>query len=69
MAIHQLQNLSDPEPHIYYIPGEYSVKLTIESDLHCIDSMRFEKKIVVETSALDIPNVFTPNGDGLNEIS
>lgn len=58
--------LKDPPPHIYYIPGEYSVKLTIESDLHCIDSMRFEK-IVVDPSELDIPNVFTPNDDGLND--
>jgi len=58
--------LKDPEPHIYYKPGEYSVKLTIESDLHCVDSMRFEK-IVVDDSDLEIPNVFTPNDDGLND--
>jgi gliding motility-associated-like protein len=58
--------LSDPPPHIYYRPGEYSVKLTVESDLFCVDSMRFEK-IVVEKSALDIPNVFTPDGDGFND--
>jgi gliding motility-associated-like protein len=58
--------LKDPAPHIYYKPGEYSVKLTIESDLHCIDSMRFEK-IVVDDSDLEIPNVFTPNDDGLND--
>ena len=59
--------LSNPEPHTYYIPGEYSVKLTIESDLLCIDSMRLEKKIIVDPSSLDIPNVFTPDGDGLND--
>jgi gliding motility-associated-like protein len=59
--------LNNPEPHIYYKPGEYSVKLTIESVLYCIDSMRLDKKIVVEPSKLDIPNVFTPNGDGLND--
>lgn len=59
--------LSDPEPHTYYIPGEYTVKLTIESDLHCIDSVKFEK-IVVETSKLEIPNVFTPDGDGNNDM-
>jgi gliding motility-associated-like protein len=58
--------LSDPEPHIYYKPGEYSAKLTIESDLHCIDSMRFDK-IVVDPSELKIPNVFTPDGDGFND--
>jgi gliding motility-associated-like protein len=59
--------LSNPPPHIYYIPGLYTVKLTIESDLHCIDSMTYDKKVEVEKSALDIPNVFTPNGDGLND--
>lgn len=59
--------LSNPEPHIYYKPGEYSAKLTIESDLHCIDSMRLEKKISVDYSKLEIPNVFTPDGDGIND--
>jgi gliding motility-associated-like protein len=58
--------LPDPGLHTYYIPDEYSVKLTIESDLHCIDSVRFDK-IVVDPSALSIPNVFTPNGDGIND--
>lgn len=60
--------LSTPEPHIYYKykPDGYSVLLTIESDLHCIDSMRFDK-IVVDPSDIKIPNVFTPDGDGLND--
>lgn len=56
----------DPPPHTYYRPGEYKVKLIIESDLHCIDSMIFEK-IVVDPSELKIPNVFTPDGDGNND--
>lgn len=59
--------LSDPDRHIYYKPGEYSVKLTVESDLHCIDSMTYKAKVVVEPSDLDIPNVFSPDGDGLND--
>jgi gliding motility-associated-like protein len=58
--------LSNPEPHTYYIPGEYSVKLTIQSSLGCVDSLRFDK-IVVDPSELKIPNVFTPDGDGLND--
>lgn len=61
-----ISTLQYPEPHIYYRPGEYSVKLTIESNMHCIDSLRFDK-IEVEKSELDIPNVFTPNDDGLND--
>lgn len=61
-----ISSLSTPPPHIYYKPGEYSVKLTIESDMHCIDSLRSET-IVVDDSKLEIPNVFTPDGDGLND--
>jgi gliding motility-associated-like protein len=59
--------LADPPPHTYYIPGDYSVKLTVESSLHCIDSLRFDK-IVVDPSSLHVPNVFTPNGDGMNDV-
>ncbi len=57
----------NPRPHTYYIPGEYKVKLIIESPLRCIDSMTYEK-IIVDKSDLQIPNVFTPNGDGMNDL-
>lgn len=59
--------LSSSPLHTYYIPGKYSAKLTVESSLHCIDSMRVDN-ITVEESSLQIPNVFTPNGDGINDI-
>jgi len=52
--------------HKYYRPGEYSVKLSLVSDRGCEDSLRFDK-IKVEPSDIDIPNVFTPDGDGYNE--
>ena len=59
--------LKNPDPHIYYKPGEYAPKLTIVSDKGCIDSLRLDQKIVVDPSKVEIPNVFTPNGDGLND--
>jgi hypothetical protein len=59
-------DLENPEPHIYYKPGEYTVLLTVTSDRHCIDSLRSET-ITVEPSSIAIPNVFTPDGDGYND--
>ena len=56
-----------PFTHKFYIPGKYSVSLTIESNMHCIDSFRLEPEINVEKSELDIPNVFSPDGDGIND--
>lgn len=61
-----VSHLSDPPPHTYYKPGQYTVLLTIESNLHCIDSLRSEL-ITVQPSSLDIPNVFTPDDDGYND--
>lgn len=61
-----VSNNPDPVSHKYYKPGEYTIRLTVESDNGCIDSAKYEK-IMVEPSALDIPNVFTPDGDGINE--
>ncbi|HNX84352.1 MAG: gliding motility-associated C-terminal domain-containing protein [Bacteroidales bacterium] len=60
-----VSTMQDPGTHTYYIPGEYTVSLVIESELTCRDSAT--AKIEVLPSALQIPNVFTPNDDGLND--
>lgn len=59
-------NVKNPPPHIYYRPGEYQITLVVESRNLCIDSVKSEK-IFVEPSELSIPNVFTPNDDGIND--
>jgi gliding motility-associated-like protein len=56
----------DPGSHIYYKPGSYTVTLVIESDLTCVDSMSLSY-VTVDPSSLNIPNVFTPDGDGSND--
>jgi len=61
-----ISDMETPVPHIYYRPGEYYVKLTIESELHCTD-VSDSVKIKVDESLIDIPNVFTPDGDGYND--
>lgn len=56
-----------PFNHTYYFPGEYSVSLTVESEFGCVDSLRLPDNINVEKSKLNVPNVFTPDGDGIND--
>ncbi len=60
-----VSDLADPGPHTYYIPDKYEVTLTIESDLFCSDDTTV--MITVEPSALQMPNVFSPNGDDIND--
>ncbi len=47
----------------YYYPY-----LVSESDAGCIDTFRLEDGIRVVPSQLVIPNVFTPNDDGINDV-
>ena len=47
----------------YYYPSMFSI-----SEAGCIDSAKIEEGIFVEPSQLVIPNVFTPNGDGMNDM-
>jgi gliding motility-associated-like protein len=56
-----------PFVHTYYKPGEYTVRLYVESDKYCTDTLMLETVIKVEESLLEIPNVFTPDGDSNND--
>jgi PKD repeat protein len=57
--------LQDPPAHTYYIPGTYTVSLSVESEYFCSDT--YTTTITVKPSALEMPNVFSPNGDGIND--
>ncbi|MCP4102615.1 MAG: hypothetical protein GY750_14515 [Lentisphaerae bacterium] len=62
------ENSSDETPeHLYLEKGDYSVFLTVYDESGCYDTVRHEITIIVETSKLPIPNVFSPNGDGTND--
>lgn len=52
--------------HHYELPGEYEVQLSVISSEGCIDSIQQTISISNEINFY-IPNVFSPNGDGLND--
>jgi gliding motility-associated-like protein len=56
--------------YTYENSGSYMVKLVSKhkSELHtCTDTFYLPKYIVADTSFIQVPNVFSPNGDGTND--
>ncbi len=51
--------------HLYNIPGLYTIRLTITTFEGC--EFYSEKQIIVLPSECVIPNIFTPNKDGVND--
>lgn len=65
----QLPDDFTPDPmHVYFIPGEYTVKLRTISPFLCEDSLVFQQPVKVYPSELEVPNVFTPDGDEFNNV-
>jgi gliding motility-associated-like protein len=54
--------------HKYAQPGSYTVTLCAYSSDGCSNCISYENITVVEDYAIYIPNVFTPNGDGTNDV-
>ena len=49
--------------HTYYIPGEYNVLLRTISPSLCEDSLMYPEPVRVYPSELEVPNVFSPDGE------
>jgi gliding motility-associated-like protein len=58
--------LADPQ-HTFTEPGVYFVQLIVTNSDGCTDTLIIRVEVEL-TSALSIPNVFTPNSDGLNDL-
>lgn len=59
-------NLQNPI-FVYTEPGTYVVALVVKSDKGCYDTI-LRPLVVGEDFGIYVPNSFTPNNDGLNEI-
>lgn len=62
--------LEEPEHTYYYTVADsgktYTMRLYSTSEFGCVDSIFFD--INIEPSVIEFPNVFTPNGDNINEL-
>jgi gliding motility-associated-like protein len=53
--------------HQYTHPGNYIVSLTATNDFGCSVKVDQQYVMVLPDKVLEIPNVFSPNGDGVND--
>lgn len=59
----EVSEKENPQSQFYVQPGEYTVSLMTENELGCLDT----SYQTINVPKFDIPNVITPNGDGINE--
>jgi len=60
-------NQTSPE-HTYTAEGTYTVTLIATSLLGCTDTVRKTITVLPEGSSMFVPNIFTPNNDGFNDV-
>ncbi len=53
--------------HTFNNPGVYTITLTAQSTEGCFDTYTLTVTILSENSSIEVPNVFTPNNDRVND--
>lgn len=53
--------------HVYTAAGTFQAELIATNSAGCKDTLKKEIVVLVAESFLEVPNVFTPNGDNLND--
>ena len=62
-----VQNSATNAQHIFNAAGIYTVLLIANGASSCNDTA-ISSLLVVDTTGLSMPNIFTPNGDGINDV-
>lgn len=62
------QTYENQPNHFYDTEGDYTVSLVVNSEApnYCMDTISHQVTVMA-SSKVRIPNIFTPNGDGINE--
>ncbi len=61
------QNFDYMPEFSYNIPHDYYPAIIVTSEEGCVDSFRVSDPITIKPSLLEIPNVFSPDGDSNND--
>ncbi|PLX00409.1 MAG: hypothetical protein C0594_15755 [Marinilabiliales bacterium] len=65
----EVDEISEQNPTVTFMePGLYMARLIVTSREDCEDIYEYSYILIVAESDLELPNIFSPNGDGINDV-